>query len=778
MSISALLLYPSDLPSIQTIIDAVAVLKSQSSDLSITRLSQLEVPGDFLNNNSLSQIDNAELIVIDITKLNFNTVFEFGYALGKAKKVLVTLNKSIYTDFKEISEIGLFDSIGYKEYENSKELASLIEDVESVKPIRQSSIFIDKAAPIYVLDTLHKTDASIRIMSKIKKSRIRFRSFDPREQTRLSAYEALDEVQKSVAIVVNFLPRTLADYTRNNFRGAFLSGLAYGFEKVTLLLQEGEEPIPPQYRDIVKVYNQPKDVDKYVNFLAPQVMEVLQIAAGQPLLKRPQQIIEKLDLGSPAAENEMDTLYQYYVDTDESNQTLVGNARLVVGRKGSGKTALFIRVRDQLRKIKKNLVLDLKPEGHQLKRLKQLVLDLLQEAVKEHVATAFWEYLLLLEICHKLLQSDRLNHTRDQKLYNLYRGLADVYGEDNFDEDVDFSERMYQLVQKVSSEFNKQYGEEELQYLRTNEVTQLIYKHDIPKLRLILSEYLQQKNQVWILFDNIDKGWPTRGVTVTDITILRALLEATRKIERYFNKQGLECHTVVFVRNDVYELLVEESSDRGKESKVSLDWTDRDLLKEFLRRRIVNNVFPEDTFFEDAWNQICITHIDGEATADLLIERSLMRPRNLLSIINYAKSNAINLRKQRIDKEDLSKAIDNYSADIGNEIGLEIRDVFSEIEDILYSFMDAPKSLSLKELKDYIKEAGVYVEEQKLIEILLWFAFIGVTREQEDDKKYIYIYDVFYDMKKLKQLARGLRDDSVMMCINPAFWPFLEIKYK
>ncbi|MBW4547696.1 MAG: hypothetical protein KME25_25125 [Symplocastrum torsivum CPER-KK1] len=776
MSLATLLLYSDDqIPARQTISDAIDLLRSQSNSLNIIRASQLDTPGGFLRNDTINQIDGADPIILDITRLNFNIIFEFGYALSKGKRVLLVLNRSVQGDIREISEIGLFDSMGYKEYENSKELASLVEDTENIKPLRQPSNKIDKSAPIYVLDTFHKTDASIRIISRIKKSRIRFRSFDPSEQPRLSAYEAIDEIQKSVAVVVNLLSKNSADHIRNNFRGAFLSGLAYGFEKISLLLQEGEEPIPPEYRDIVKVYNQPKDVDKYINSLAPQVMDALQSAASELILKRPQQLIERLDLGAPAAENEMDTLFQYYVDTDESNQTLSGNARLVVGRKGSGKTALFLRIREQTRKIKKNIVLDLKPEGHQLKRLKQLVLDLLQEAVKEHVSTAFWEYLLLLEICHKLLQNDRTLHTRDQKLYSLYGNLAKIYGEDNFDEDVDFSERMYQLVQKISNEFQTKYGEEKVHYLRTNEVTQLIYKHDIPKLRSILSEYLQQKNQVWILFDNIDKGWPTRGVTVTDTTILKALLEATRKLERYFTKKDFEFNTVVFVRNDVFELLVEESSDRGKESKVSLDWTDRDLLKEFLRRRIVNNVFSGDMSFEDAWNQICVTHIKGEATAELLIERSLMRPRNLLTIVNYAKSYAINLRRQRISEEDLLKALATYSADMGNEIGLEVRDVFPDNEDILYYFIDAPRLFSLRELKEYIKHSGIKTEEQQIIEILLWFGFLGVSRKQECENKSIYIYDVFYDMKKLKQLAKGLRDDSITMCINPAFWPFLEI---
>src|SRR5262249_14139045 len=99
-------------------------------------------------------------------------------------------------------------------------------------------------------------------------------------------------------------------------------------------------------------------------------------------------------------------LQNYYVNTDEYKQVLDGNAHLAVGRKGSGKTALFFQARDSLRRDKRRIVIDLKPEGHQLKRFKDLVLNNITESIQEHVATAFWEYALLLEICYKILEKD------------------------------------------------------------------------------------------------------------------------------------------------------------------------------------------------------------------------------------------------------------------------------------------------------------------------------------------------------------------------------------
>ena len=104
-----------------------------------------------------------------------------------------------------------------------------------------------------------------------------------------------------------------------------------------------------------------------------------------------------------------------------------------------------------------------------------------------------------------------------------------------------------------------------------------------------------------------------------------------------------------------------------------------------------------------------------------------MRPRNFLTLVNYCKSNAVNLQRSKIAEEDIRKACSIYSADIGNEIGLEIRDVFPEAEDILYYFIGARANITLKQIKEYLAKSPVPPEfHDRLIEILLWFGFLGV----------------------------------------------------
>jgi hypothetical protein len=720
--------YPSEpLRLKNTVRDAVSELNTERFKLHIRPWEELDIPGRFIHEEVMDNIDAAEFVVADITRLNFNVTFEVGYALGRSKRVVLTINESLSPPLREITQLGIYDSLGRATYENSRGLSQIIRNIEDVQPLRFPVDEIDHSAPIFVLDTLYKTDASVRITSKIKKARIRYRSFDPREQPRLSALEAYRSVKRSLAVVVNLLSSNATDFRLNNLRAAFLAGLSYGLEKELLIFQEGEEPVPLDYRELVAVYQYPRDVDAYINELAPRVVEGLQTIEGHPFTNL-QGLLPNVDLGATAAENEIETLGDYYVTTHEFGQVTSGAARLAVGRKGSGKSALFFQARDSLRSNKARIVLDLKPEGHQLARLKALVLRLLESAVQEHAIAAFWEYILLLEMCNKILEKDRQVHLRNHNLTDLYQNLRQIYTPELMAEGGDFSERMLRLVNRIGAKFQQQYGDAETVYLSPDQVTGLIYTHDIPELRTQLADYLLYKDDVYILIDNLDKGWPTRGVEAIDILILRSLLEATRKLEQFFRGRDIGLHTTVFIRNDVHELLVNESPDRGKESRVSLDWTDADLLRELLRRRITHNgLIPEDTSFPSAWRQICTTHVSGEESSDYLIARSLMRPRNFLTLVNHCRSNAVNLQHERILEEDILKACNSYSADLGDEIGLEVRDVFPSAEDILYYFIGSRSPLTLGDVREALEALPVPANQlNQLIEILLWFGFLGV----------------------------------------------------
>jgi hypothetical protein len=110
--------------------------------------------------------------------------------------------------------------------------------------------------------------------------------------------------------------------------------------------------------------------------------------------------------GNPTAEDEAPQLDTYFVETEQFRLTLSGDLNIILGRKGSGKTAIFLQARNKVRADRNNVVVDLAPEGFQLIRLKELILDQLSHGTRKEFIAAYWEYIIWLEIAYKLLEKD------------------------------------------------------------------------------------------------------------------------------------------------------------------------------------------------------------------------------------------------------------------------------------------------------------------------------------------------------------------------------------
>jgi len=539
--------------------------------------------------------------------------------------------------------------------------------------------------------------------------------------------------------------------------------------KVLCILQLGTGPVPIDYRDLVKPGLHPSEIDTAINELATDVSAAFQeVALAVP---EPSTFLAGLDFGASAAENEIRDLASYYIPTDAYKRALRGEVRMVVGRKGSGKSALFFQVRDKLRENRRNVVLDLKPDGYQLLKFKDSVLRLLEAGTYQHTITAFWEYLLLLELCHKVLVDDRVSYSRDRRLDDRYRALAESYSTSEYVSEGDFSERMNQIIRNIENNYKAKYQDGQ-PILSTQEVTELLYLHDLAQLRDSLEDYLRLKDSVWILFDNLDKGWPPHGIEPQDLIILRCLDDAARKIARDLSRHGVETHVVVFLRQDVYELLVAATSDRGKEARISLDWTDPDLLREMLRRRFIYNGAQLNSSFEEIWRSIAVSHIRGEESSAYVIDRSLMRPRYLIDLLTYCRGFAVNLNHTRIEQDDIDKALAAFSDDIVRDTSYEIQDISPSLANILYAFIDVEPLLRPAELVELLHKAGTQTDAiDKTIEILIWYAVLGIVRPKEDPT---YIYHHNYNIGLMIGIIR--KDSDFLYYINPAFWKGLAIR--
>jgi hypothetical protein len=757
----ALFLFPSTPASVASVIEeSVTQLSKVSGDRQWKTWKNLDVPGQIIFCEVCKAIRFTRLVVADVTTLNFNLLFEIGYALGLGVPVLPIRDTSNIRDRKDFEELGILDTFGYFDYRNSSQLTDgvLSRTSTATLPLQAPPTNLDQ--PLFVVKTPIESNGMIKLLSVVKKSGLRFRSYDPREVARISVHESYKQAVSSRAVILHLLGPETSGAVVHNARCAFIAGIAMAAQRSVAMIQQGFLLHPIDYRDVILTYEKPSQILDLITPLLGRILDDIQSTRFVPTTL-PVRPLEKVDLGDLAAENEIRALVSYFVPTAQYQQAKSGHARLVVGRKGSGKTALFYSLRATYRPSMNHLVLDMKPEGHQFQKLREAVLAELPPGVQQHVLTAFWNYLLVTEMAHQILHHEQNWAYRDIKLQIPFNAIRMRYNEPEDAEPGDFSERLLILVDEIIEKSSA------LRTISTTaEITELIHRKPIRELNDAITAYLKVgKRDVWLLFDNLDKGWAVQSAHNEDILLLRALLEATRKLQRQFESRDVDLFSVVFIRNDIYQHLILEPADRGKETAALLDWNDSDLFKDIIGRRIAQSTGIDRTF-DELWATFFVPHVKGEDSFQFILSRTLMRPREVLRFVRDCINTAVNRKHEKVTEEDILKAQTAYSAEALVDISLEMRDVKPQYDNVPYAFIGCTSILSSVEVRSKLIEAGIpEAELPEVMELLLWFGVLGI-HVNDDEERYSYQFE--HDPKLMKA---GLT--KYAYCLHSAFRPAL-----
>ncbi len=757
-------LYPSEPTFIaQAIEGAVAVLRHGDSKHVWRTWREFAPQGQLVFCEICRRIRFTDVVFADVTSLNFNVLFEIGVAVGLDVPVVPLRDASYERDKSSFEALGLIDTIGYVDFRNSAELARKVTEYGG-KRSPGPTVSLNSRQPLYVVKGPLETEGELRLMALLKRSSLRFRAFDSKETPRLSLHEARRQISASHGLVAHLIDPNRTGARVHNARCALLAGIATAQGKGVLLFQEGTATQPIDYRDLVVEYGDPAKLEQYLEPFVRRVVGLLQDDEGTTVA-RPSTSLEKINLGDVAAENEIVALKSYFVRTAQYHEAKRGVARLVTGRKGAGKTAMFYAVRHSIPESHAHLVLDLKPEGYQFSKLRELVLDELKLGLQEHTMVAFWEYLVLCEIAQKIVDRDFSWAQYDPTRRERYRAVKAANARHSRTESGDFSERLLWQIDSLVDRFAAR-GEDDVEsHAFTNE----LYRSEIRELEAVLAPYLKEKQSVWLLVDNLDKGWPTRGAAPADILIIRALLDSTRKLQRQFSQRGLDLNVLVFLRNDIYDLLVRSTSDRGKDTQISLDWSDPEVFREVVRQRLVSAT-GEPASFNDAWRRVFDPNVGLRDSFSYVLERTLMRPRDLLSFLHRALETSINRGHDRVSEEDLKAAERAYSEDMLLATTFELKDIYTDYGSLLYAFSRKPSKLSAEDLREIVgREVGVE-RADGVVEMLLWFCFLGVLEQGAIEPQ--FAYQVRYNVEKLVLASKRAGSG---FAIHPAYHRALEV---
>jgi hypothetical protein len=767
LAVDGLFLFASEPKPIAATIEA-AREELQAGGGSWRSWTDFDIAGQLIFCEICKGIRGANEIFADVTTLNLNLMFEIGFCLGLGIPVKPIRDSTIAVDARLFAEIGVLETLGYIDFQNAHDLAEKARNSEGPQLGNlPKKIFTE--APIYVVKGSVPTEGAGQLLSALKKSFVKFRVHDPKESPRTSLYEQWKQVRGSFGVIANLLSPKRGDAAiAHNALCAFLCGIALAEEKAVLMLQEESGVRQPiDYGDVVREWDDPKTIGRLIEPTVEQVIERMQ-SGDRTAVGTGGGVLESLDLGDVAAENEIAGLQRYFVPTGPYRLARQGHGRLIVGRKGAGKTAMFYGIRSAETRGHATVMLDFRPEGFQFTKLREAVLETLSVGQQEQAITALWTFLLTAEVAHKILfnPAELRAAERDGRRFKSYETLQDAFLKHGLASDEDLSQRFLRQIDKLAERFGDA-GE----ITARTDLVELVYGGDLRSLSDAVAAYVtEEKDEVWLLIDNLDKSWATRGATFADILVVQGLLEASRKLERLFAARDVKFRCLVFIRPDVLELLKQHSPDRGKETVIDLDWDDRQLFRDIVHRRITSGT-DLDGDFHEIWSTVAEPNIGIEDSFDYIVDRTLMRPRDAILFVQRAQQVALNRSHLRISADDIQQAETGYSEESLIQLGLEMEDTHHGMADALFAFQGSAAMLSPQDVEETLTRGQVPEDGiSRAVDLLLWFGFLGVQVAEGDP---MYSHTVRFTMRRL---THPIDAGTGQYIIHPAFRKALGIE--
>lgn len=303
-----------------------------------------------------------------------------------------------------------------------------------------------------------------------------------------------------------------------------------------------------------------------------------------------------------AVDADADTLLEQCFQDHEAYLAAMAHDRfLIIGRKGSGKTAIF-------KKIIKTSDYNVFTFGHTFRDYPWAHHDpqASQGVPEEDRFTHSWKYLILLTASKILLNNDQSQPWDDQALDAMKRledFVVDSYGSRDPDLTQFFTpSRVLRINPSLQLAYEGLQATASLDSVSMSELPR--YAQDVNRsiLNAVISS-LNPDNRYYICFDELDIGFDASDPLYAQR--LTGLLIAARDITQASRNFGKKLSTIIFLRDDIYQTLRFEDKNKMSENYVSrIEWDSSRTswtLKKLMEKRFQITLELES---ENAWSEV------------------------------------------------------------------------------------------------------------------------------------------------------------------------------
>lgn len=425
--------------------------------------------------------------------------------------------------------------------------------------------------------------------------------------------------------------------------------------------------------------------------------------------------LNTLNFGEVDAESDL-RLADFFVDTGVLKRLAIGQRQFVIGRKGSGKTALFQQAQTSLKPTR---VIPMEFSDYaweQHKAVKELGLP------AEGTYTASWIFTFLIASCNSWRGSK--NPEVAEPANSVYRQIFGAEDAGMLGALIDKFKRLRRLDLPNAGDLGGLGG---IEFDEIPAGSLLARTANLWNQKLLeLADLVYSKEPTSVLVDRLDDGWDS---SLEIKQMLAGAIKAARTLNLRYWKAGPR-PIIIFLRSDIYSELAFNDKNKLSGSIEFLEWDDDELLL-IVKQRIAKSLgVPQATAWEHVFSPEQMRQ--RAFISSYMLKRTMQRPRDIIAFCKFCRDSAVKEGHTRIETGDIYEGEIGYSRHVFDEL---IDEIHKQVPDYASLF----KSLRLLGYTRF-KFTSWYEAEKKLqptlsevdagqrLKTLFDFGVIGVPR--------------------------------------------------
>ena len=460
-----------------------------------------------------------------------------------------------------------------------------------------------------------------------------------------------------------------------------------------------------------------------------------------------------LSLGDVRAENDVIMLERAFFASPDYRTLIESDQKsIVVGRRGTGKSTLFLKLSENLTRQPKIQVLRVAPDEHEVLALRAATKRVTSDfrTARALIKLAF-KFGILIKISSELQSRFKFKNAEDSGYLTemLRRFDSQETGV------LDICRSLFKLINQPSN---------------VEPIESMLEIASLVRLeKAVINAIKATNSSVAILVDRIDEGYEPDdlGTSVVD-GIAHAIIEIQDKIEN--------CRSILFLRDNIYRALAKSDPDFSRnieQSVLRLHW-DEEALFAFIcdRLRIVFDISAEKSL--RVWDSVTVNGLKGKDGFRLCLRLTLYRPRDLLLLMNEAFRRSARIDSKQISETEIrgsAKSIsENRLADLDKEYGKH----FPGLDLIISRFVSTKPEWKAEDIGELIaplisdeslparivQHFHILAEPKSLVRDLFSIGFLGVSDSATGN--FVFCHDGRSPDKQLTDESRIL--------VHPCYW--------